>query len=233
MTVPINATDHFGLGANFHPQSSSAPTSYQPRNAMDENGNMECESMVGGKTEYTTTYKYCNASPDIKTDLGAILTSFGYVLSSNGATANIFVTSLNITFSDGEYADVVMTGISYADGTMPSAVTGLVANVAAAIPTGAGYGVPALTGVSLGSDAANSSLTINFSNNHIMASDGTGAFFAGNNLTFVANATAEYTGVPSSYTSVTSWTTDGFTPSDANTNFDATSWSGHRYFDKT
>lgn len=232
-TVAINATDHFGLGANFHPQSSSAVTSFDPRNIKDENGNYECETMTGERTEYSTTYRYCNGTPDIATDLGGALTAFGYVLNSNGATEDMFVTSMSISFADGEYAEVTINGIAYADGTMPTATTGLVADVSAAVPADSGFGVPTLSGVTLGTDAAATSLTINFSNNHIMATDGAGDFFVGQNISFMASADAEYTGVPSSYTAPTGWTRDSSTAADANEGFDTSSWSGHRYFDKT
>lgn len=225
--VAIEATDHFGLGANFHPQSSSAVTSFERRNIKDEKGNFECEKMVGEKTEYSTTYAYCNSSPNISSDLGAMLTAFGY---TTAGTEDMFVTSLSISFNDGEYAEVTINGVAYADGTMPGA-SGNVSNVAAAVPSGAGFGVPLLSGVTLGANAAAASLTINISNNHVMISDGQGDFFAGKNISFVAEADAEYTGVPSSYDEPTGWTKDSSTLGDTNENFDTVSWSGHRYFD--
>lgn len=228
--VAIEATDHFGLGANFHPQSSSAVTSFERRNIKDEKGNFECEKMVGEKTEYSTTYAYCNASPNISSDLGAMLTAFGYITTG---TENMFVTSLSINFRDGEYAEVTINGVAYADGTMPASTSGLVADVSACIPSDSGFGAPTLPGVTLGSNSAPASLTINISNNHVMISDGQGDFFAGKNISFIAEGDAEYTGVPSSYDAPTGWTTDSTTLGDANENFDTVSWSGHRYFDLT
>lgn len=231
-TVAIEATDHFGLGVNFHPQTSSAVTSLDRRNIKDEKGNFECEKMVGGRTEYSTTYRYCkDSSPDIKADLSTALTAFGYVTS--GATENMFVTSMSISFSDGEYAEVTMNGIAYADGTMPAANTNLVADMSGCVPSSAGFGVPTLSGVTPGTDAAPVSLNINISNNHVMATDGNGDFFVGTNISFLAEADAEYTGIPSSYDAPTGWTTDSTTQSDNNENFDTASWSGHKYVDKT
>ena len=231
-TVAINATDHFGLGANFHPQSSSANTVDERRNNKDENGNFECETMTGTRVEYSTTFSYCNATPDIATDLGAALTAFGYVLSSGGATADMFVNSLSISFRDGEYAEVTMNGVAYSDGTMPSATTGLVSNVSAAVPSSAGFGTPTLAGVTLGTDAAAPSLTINISCNHVMSTDGAGDFFVANQISFTAEADAEYVGVPTSYTAPTGWTADNYSTNDSNESHDTVSWSGHRYFDK-
>jgi hypothetical protein len=223
--VAIEATDHFGLGANFHPQTSSAATSFDRKNIKDEKGNFECEKMTGERTEYSATYRYCNdSSPDIASDLGEALTDFGFA-------EGMFVTSMSINFSDGEYAEVTMNGIAYADG-MPSDGTNSVANVSACVPEGAGFGVPTLAGVNTGDDAAPVSLNINISNNHIMAMDGNGDFFVGTNIGFLAEADAEYTGIPSSYDAPTGWTTDSITQSDNNENFDTASWSGHRYFDK-
>jgi hypothetical protein len=230
-TVAINATDHFGLGPNFHPQTSSANTTFERRNIKDENGNFECESMVMEKTDYSTTYRYCNSSPDIKTDLGTFLTAFGYIAS--GGTEAMFITSMDISFSDGEYADVTLNGVAYGNGTMPGATTGIVANVSAAVPADAGFGVPALPGVTLGANAAAASLTISFSTNHVMATDGAGEFFAGTNISYESSATADYTGIPTTLEPVTGWTTDGTTPADSNEGFDTASWTGHRYFDKT
>jgi len=234
-TVAINATDHFGLGANFHPQSSSANTVDERRNNKDENGNFECETMVGTKVEYSTTFSYCNATPDIATDLGTALTAFGYVLASGGATADMFVNSLSISFRDGEYAEVTMNGVAYSDGTMPAATTGLVSDVSAAVPAGAGFGVPVFTGVNLGGPPAVSAatgLTINISCNHVMSTDGLGNFFVANQISFTAEADAEYVGVPTSYTAPTGWTADNYSTNDSNESHDTVSWSGHRYFDK-
>jgi hypothetical protein len=229
--VAINATDHFGLGANFHPQTSSAETTFERRNIKDENGNFECETMVMEMTNYSTTYRYCNATPAIGTDLSTMLTAFGYV--TTGATENMFVTGLTISFADGEYADVQITGVAYGDGTMPNATTGLVANVSAAVPAGAGFGVPALAGVTLGTNAANASLSISFANNHVVSTDGDGNFFVANNISFESSCSAEYTGVPTTIEPVTGWTTDSNSLADSNENHDTASWSGHRYFDKT
>lgn len=228
-TVAIEATDHFGLGANFHPQSSSAVTSLERRNIKDEFGNFECEKMVGEKTEYSTTYSYCNASPNIKSDLGTALTSFGF---ATGGTESMFVTSMTINFRDGEYAEVTMNGVAYAGANQPSTSAGYVADVSAAVPSSAGFGVPTFNGVSLGNNAAPTSATINITHNHIMASDGAGDFFAAKNISFIAEADIEYTGVPSSYESVTGWTKDSATLGDSNENFDTAAWSGHRYFDR-
>jgi len=159
-----------------------------------------------------------------------MLTAFGYV--TTGATENMFVTGLTVSFADGEYAEVSITGVAFGAGTMPSATTGLVANVAAAIPASAGFGVPALAGVTLGTNAAKASLSISFSNNLVTASDGAGAFFVGNVITFEAAASASYTGIPTTVEPVTNWTTDDYGPDDSNENHDTTTWSGHRYFDK-
>lgn len=230
-SVAIEATNHFGLGDKFHASSSSLVESFDRKNIKDHKGNIECETMTNQRREYTTTYGYCNATPNIAGDLGAMLTAFGYLAS--GGTEKMFVTGMSINFRDGEYAEVTLNGVAYTAADMPAAATGLVANVAAAVPTGAGFGVPTLAGVTPGNNAAPSSMTINFSNNHVMAMDGTGDFFAGKNLTFVVEAEVEYTGVPTTYDPPTNWTTDSVTAADQNENFDTTSWSGHRNFDLT
>jgi hypothetical protein len=230
MAVDITATDFFEMGANFHPQSSSSEHTEEARNFLDANGNRECETMVGGATKYQATYKYCNASPDIATDLGTKLTTFGSQLAVD---TDMTITGMTVTFTAGEYAEVEIEGVTY-DDAAPTTSIGA-ADVSAAVPASAGFGVPAIPGVTLGTDASPISFTITFSLDHKMAEGSDGNHFTSNNITFEATGAVEYVGVPTTYYSAiipTGWTTDSYTETDSNDDFDAASWNGHRYFDK-
>ena len=224
MAIDIQATDHFALGANFHAQSSTSPHMEDMANIKDELGNMECETAINGRTEYSTTYRYCNATPDIATDLGDALTAFGDLLNS------ICPTSLEVSFEAGQYATVVLSGVQYDDNAISVDIGS--ADVSAAIPASAGFGVPSLPGVTLGTDASPSALSISFSLEHKPAQGSDGNHFTSSNTTFKADANAEYLGVPTTLEPVTGWTTDSYDTPDSNEEHDSAAWTGHRYFDK-
>ena len=107
MAAPSNtmeATNLFGLGANFNPQTSNADLREDAANIMDATGNIECETMVNERTEYSNSFAYCNGTPDIKTDLATLLTKFGDVHDSKK------VDTLTINFEKGQYATVDIAG---------------------------------------------------------------------------------------------------------------------------
>jgi len=224
MAVGFQASDLFALGANFHEQSSSSIDMDDRANIMDKDGNVECETMVNGRVEYTNEFAYCNASPDIKTDLSTQLTQFGDVFDSKK------MTQMTVTFTAGAYATVSITGHQHDDNAHTSAVADGYADVSAALPSGAGFGVPTLTGQTLGNDAQPQSLTITFSCNHVDREGGDGTHFVGKNITVLAELTEEFVGTPDTATA-TGWTTDTKGPSDQNQDFDTYTYTAHRYFD--
>lgn len=230
MAVDIEATDYFGAGANFHPQSSSFEYADEARNFLDSKGNRECETMVATKQTYRTTYKYCNASPDIKTDLSTLATTFGAYIASPG----LIVTSLTITYTAGDYAEVEIEGINFleTDGTTQVILaTAGSSNISGGIPATSGFGVPTLGGVSLGTDASPTGLTLTFTLDNKATEGADGFMFTSKNITPEATAAAEYVGVPTTIEPVTNWTTDSYDNTDSNDDFDAASWNGHQYFD--
>ena len=77
--VAITATDIFGLGGNFHPQSSTITAAQDWPNILDAAGNNQCEKEVNNRTDVSCNYGYCNAVPDIVSDLGTVLAAFGDV----------------------------------------------------------------------------------------------------------------------------------------------------------
>jgi len=220
----ITATDHFGLDAKFIPQSSTERDSTESVQVFGPSGNMECEtSGLMPKTEYSSSYKYCTAgSPDIATDLGTAATAFGGVHESK------VLNELRVNFQAGMQAEVEASGFQFGD----NAITGInAADVSAAIPASAGFGVPTLAGVTLGDDATPESLELRFSCQTVTAKDAAGDHFASQNIRFRAEATCNYVGIPTTYTSVTNWITDDYEESDDAEQFQGAAWSGHRHFD--
>jgi hypothetical protein len=225
--VDVVATDHFAMEAEFHAQSSSTTRVETSVQTKDNEGNVTCETGgLNSINEYETVYKYCpGETTDIKTDLGTALTAFGGVRDSK------VVTELTISFEPGDYATVTVRGMQ----AVENAITAInVADVSGAVPASAGFGVPALAGVTLGSNADEAGLEIKFGYNLISSVGGDGNHFvtqaAGE---FRADGTASYVGVPTTLQPVTSWVTDGFETTDGNSEFDAASWTGHRFFDMT
>jgi hypothetical protein len=220
----ITATDYFDLDASLIPQRSSENTTETSVAVLGPTGNIECETTgLATQTKYESVYKYCGGgSPDIATALGTALTAFGGVVESK------VLNELAIRFAQGVEAEVTAGGIQFAE----NAITAInAANVAAAVPANAGFGVPTLTGVTLGDDATPSSLELRFSCQTVTAMNHAGNHFASQNIRFRAEATAEYVGIPTSFTTVTNWITDDYTESDDVEDFQSASWAGHRYFD--
>ena len=207
--MAIEATDLFSLGAQFNPQSSSSMDRKDRATALDEKGNVNCESMTNNSDEYSVEYTYCGT--DIKGDLGTLLTAFGNPSNSK------LVTGIDISFQAGQQPTVSVRGVQY-----PSTISSIQnADVSAAVPASAGgVTVPDLTGNTMGTDASPISLSISLSLNHVTAVGADGEVFTAENITFTAEADVEYLGVPTSYDAPTGWTTDEYGESDSNNDLD-------------
>jgi hypothetical protein len=223
--VGLNATDLFALGGNFSAQNSSTMTMLDRAMMLDANGNQQCETMINQRDEVTVSYAYCNAVPDIKTDLATFLTKFGDV------QGGYLITGLTINFAAGEYATVDITGHQHNANAHAAGVAIGYSDVSASVPANAGYGVPTMTGVTLGANATPISTSITLSMNHIDVINATGAHFVGKNLTPTAEISVQYQGVPTTAQPFTGWTTDSYGGSDGNSEFDTYDVTAHRYFD--
>ena len=207
-TVAIGGSNLFGAGAQFFAQSSESPHQRDMANMLDASGNVQCETGINNRTEYSNTLAYCNATPAIHTDLGTLLSTFGAVADSK------LVTGLTINFTAGQYATVDITGHNHDDNEHTASVCG-VANVTSIVPTGSGFGVPALAfGIVLGTDSTPISATLAFSLNHIDELDSTGEHWVGTNTTVRAELSIELLGIPTSTTvaaleaGMSGWTVD-------------------------
>ena len=231
-SVDIGGSDLFLLGAaQFNAQTSSSPHGRDASGMLDEAGNNECETMVNNRTDYSANYAYCNATPNIKTDLGAILTAFASVVSEK------LITAINMQFAFGEYATLDITGHNHDDNEHTAALCGI-ADVSGAVPASAGFGVPDF-GLTLGDNSTPISASISFSLNHIDAQDADGEHWVGTNTTFRAELSLELLGIPTSITvsqietDLTGWTVDTNGGTDGNQELDHFVITAHRFFDKT
>ena len=231
-SVNLGGSDLFSLGAtNFSPQTSESPHQRDAANIMDAVGNVECETMINNRTEYTNNFAYCNAVPAIGTDLGTILTTFGAVADSK------LVTAVTINFTSGAYATVDITGHNHDNNAHASSDAG-VANVSSAVPSGAGFGVPDY-GLTVGTDSTPISSTLSFSLNHIDEPDAAGEHLVGKNTTVRVEMSLELLGVPTSVTvaaiesDLTGWTVDTNGGADGNQQLDTFNITAHRHYDLT
>lgn len=229
--VALEASDLFALGANFHEQGSSSPATRDAANVLDSVGNVQCENMINARTDYTNSFAYCNAVPDIKTDLGTHLTTFGDVFDSK------IITQLVINFpGPGQQATVDVTGHNHDDNAHATGLLVGRADVSAAVPASSGLGVPNF-GLTLGVNATPVSATVTFTMNHVEREETTGDHWVGKNITPRAELSLEILGLPTSQTvaaiesDLTGWTVDTNGPSDANQDFDTFAITAHRHFD--
>lgn len=203
-----SATDLFGLGGDFHAQSSTTTHTDAVIEAYASNGDPACtQEGVNGRTDYTCTYDYCGSSlfADINT---ALLTTFGSVKNSK------LVTDVTVNYSTGEYVSVTVAGHNHdenahsvgldtfdADGIMVSPDCNVNPGVYDALQL---------------SNAATcvTSATLSYSIEHQDVECGSGDHGAGINLRGRCEATVEYVGdvdpstVDSSWTVVTNETSD-------------------------
>ncbi len=221
--VDLLATDLFALGGNFHAQRSSSNHKESASQVLDASGNSQCETMIDAMTEYECDYEYCNAIPSIAADLATFLTTFGAVKDSK------IITNIEIGFTAGKQATVKIKGHNH-DVNAHATGTGT-ADVSAAIPAGAGFGVPTFAGVTLGTVSTPIEATVSFEMNHVDKISSAGSHFVGKNITPKASVTVKYQGVPSVAQPMTGWTSDTYGASDANSDFDTYDVTAHRYFD--
>ena len=223
--VGTGGSNLFSLGANFHSQGSSTRTVLDRAMILDAAGNSQCETMINQRDEVTNEFAYCNATPAIGTDLATLLTKFGDV------HGGYVVTQLAINFKAGEYATVSVTGHQHAANTHAAGTPVGYADVSAAVPASAGFGVPTFAGMTDGTLATGASATLTFSMQHVDVLSATGGHFVGKNLTPTAELTYQWEGTPTTPQPATGWTTDSYGGDDSNAEFDKYEMTAHRYFD--
>jgi hypothetical protein len=227
-TVGWEPSDLFGLGSDFHEQSSSSITSHESAMARDAQGNVQCEaSGLNTTTEHQGSYHYCAASPDIEPALGGFLTTFGGIESSK------VITQIAVNFSAGEYATVDVTGHNHAENahTVQDSAD-MTSGTGDLIPSPAGFGVPTWAGMTLGTNSTPVSAALTCTMEHLDRMDEGGDHFVGRNLTPKAELTLEFIGLPS-VIALTGWTIDSEGPSDSIDDPDSYAITAHRYIDLT
>ena len=167
----ILAVDYFGAGANFHEQNSSTTERKQFVAVLAANGDYACSQEFDDGDDYMSEYRYCNAVPDIDTDLSTLLTTFGAVADSKCPT------EIRIHFEAGEAATVTIDGHQH--DTNPH-VTLRNFDCSGIIPASSGVGVPTLITVAGTVSPVSADLTINA--NHVDKPGANGAHFHGQNL---------------------------------------------------
>jgi len=225
-TVGFQASNLFAVNSNFHEQSSSSIDNETIATILDEVGNNECVTgNLDTTTQYSNEFSYCNAVPDLKGDIGTLLTQFGDVFDSKK------VDSVTINFTAGEYATVSVSGHQHAENAHTSALADGYADVSAVIPASAGFGVPTFAGQVAGANASPVSASVTFSCNHVDRVDEGGDHFVGNSITFQCEISVEWIGEPTTPES-TGFTTQTKGGNDSNQDYDGYTYTAIRWFDR-
>lgn len=198
-TVALEATNLFGLGANFNTTSSTTNVVETNVAVNDEVGNVECQTNIADITNYTQSATYCGS--DFVGDLGTFLTQFG-----DFQTIGV-VTGLSISMSAGEYCTVEITGHNHGTNAHAAGLSLGYADVSAFLPSAVaesfnawdGFGVPDF-GITLGANASPSSASVTFSMNHVDQTDEAGAHLVGKNITPRCELSMDFIGIPTSVT---------------------------------
>jgi len=222
-SVAITASDLFGLGANFHAQSSTITTSQDWPEVFDADGDYACGSEVNNVTRAQAEYGYCNDTPDIDTDLDTAMTTFGELLNSAYIPDNI-----TVNFTAGEQATVSVTGHNHDSNAHVVDVLNTF-DVSGIIPLGSGFGCPNIW-TNADTDSSPTSVTVSFTIEHVDKNGADGEHWTGENIRCRVEASAEYIGSPTLTT--TDWYIDSEDASDSNADQDTYAISAHRYVDK-
>ena len=154
MAAPtISAVDYFAFPASFEIQSSGFSEEIRNPTARDAQGNDWCtDNAYLYKTGYSNSARYCQTVIDIGTDLSTLITTAGAVV------GGVIPTSLTIKYNGGDFADVDIDGVVFAQ-NQPTTTSS--ANYASLIPALSGFGIPDMPGVVLGDGVSTVAMTIN------------------------------------------------------------------------
>ena len=198
--VQLEATNLFGLPANFNTTASTTNIVETNVAVNDEVGNVECQRNISDITNYTQNATYCGS--DFVGDLATFLTKFG-----DFQTIGV-VTGLNISMSASGYVTVDITGHQHAANPHAAGLGLGYADVSDFLPheTGEafvawdGFGIPADYDITVGAVSSASSATVTFSMNHVDQMDEAGDHLVGKNITPRCELSMDFVGVPTSNT---------------------------------
>jgi len=198
--VDLQATNIFGLNANFNTSGSTTTPTKTRTEVLDESGNVACARLVGDIEEVTQSgIMYCGT--DFVGDLATFLTTFGDVQN------DWLVTAINISMTAGAPATMDITGHNHVTNAHVTGVSIGQADVSDFLPhevTEAfaawdGNNVPDF-GITLGTTATPSSATVGFAMNHVDTPDTNGDHFVGKNTTPRCTLSMDFSGIPTSST---------------------------------
>jgi len=167
----ITAQNYFGAGANFHAQNSSTEETKIFVPVIGADGDYACSNEFNDGDSYMSEYKYCNATPDIDSDLSTLISQFGEVADSKCPT------EMRIHFEAGEAATVTIDGHQH-DINPHTALDKF--DCSGIIPASSGVGVPTLITVAGTASPVSADLAINA--NHVDKIGADGEHFHGQNI---------------------------------------------------
>ncbi|MFH1603965.1 MAG: hypothetical protein ABIH03_08665 [Pseudomonadota bacterium] len=167
----ITAVDYFAAGAEFHVQNSNTEETKQFVPFIGASGDYACSQEFDDGDAFMSEYRYCNAVPDIDTDLDTLLSTFGAVADAKCPT------EIRIHFEAGEAATVTIDGHQHDDNPH---VTLKNFDCSGIIPASSGVGVPTLITVAGTVSPVSADLTINA--NHVDKIGSDGGHFHGQNI---------------------------------------------------
>lgn len=242
-SINLQASNLFGLGAEFKTQSSGTSEQSTNVSVLDELGNVACQTNILDITNYTQTAQYCGATVDFVADLGTFLTQFGNVQNSK------VVTGLTINMTAGEYCTIDIEGHNHAANAHTAGLTLGYADVSNFLPhevgesfvTWDGFGVPDFNVDVSAGDASPISATVTFSMTHVDQVAALGQHLVGKNITPRCELTMEFSGVPAAAdtiaeiqadlrgntNSMLTAYVDSLDKNDANSDFDSMSFTAH------
>ena len=225
--VGFGPIDHFSADVEFHEQDSSKTVNETSAMILDASGNEEAETTgLDTRNDFEDAYDYDGTGTDLKTALGTLLSQFGDVHNS------VKMDELGLHFEAGQYAKMTLTGHNHVENAHVATTDGY-SDVSGVLPGGTVFGVPTLAGQVNGDNASPISMDLTFRGTHIDRVGSDGNHFAGRTITFMAELSCTFLGIPTTALP-TSWTmdteSDSTNPNESNTNFDEYVITAHQYF---
>ena len=220
--LTISTDDLFSLGAKFNTSESVENEVNELDEVMAGDGDYACSHEYDARTDYRQVAAYCGgAAPDIETDLGALLSTFGAVANSK------LPTGLSIAFEAGKAAVVTVEGHQH---TANPHTTGLATfDVTGIIPASSGLGVPSLITVDGSVNPVSATVDIAMTHHDGLAADGTHGTTGQH--TCRVDLSVQYEGHPSGVTAG-NWLDVKIEKTKTNDGLPVATLTAHQYVDK-
>ena len=187
--ISLQTADIFGLGSNFGLRRANRNKAQEMIASYGHTAYVVASDSLESRINYSQDAGYCGSA--LRTDLGALATSFGQV--ATGGDYNVVLTDLSASWSAGNYTAITLSGHNHESNAHSS--MSVTKDISSVIPQD-GFGVPDF-GITLGSNCSPFSASLTISIEHFDVNDSDRTHIHGENTEKVScTLDMVFTGVP-------------------------------------